>query len=76
MLHQEGYHTYYIYILTNKYKTVFYRGVTNNLKIRLNQHKENSITGIEPLHQNTMQRTCYIMKNSHGFKKQLLEKKK
>lgn len=37
----EGYHTYYIYILTNKSKTVFYSGVTNNLRIRLNQHKEN-----------------------------------
>jgi putative endonuclease len=37
---QEGYHTYYIYILTNKVKTVFYTGVTNHLKIRLAQHKE------------------------------------
>lgn len=41
----EGYHTYYIYILTNKSKTVFYTGVTNNLKIRLNQHTENIING-------------------------------
>lgn len=37
---QEGYHTYYIYIITNKSKTVFYTGVTNNLRIRLSQHKE------------------------------------
>ncbi|KRD11809.1 endonuclease [Flavobacterium sp. Root901] len=37
----EGYHTYYIYIITNKFKTVFYTGVTNNLRIRLNKHKEN-----------------------------------
>ncbi|MBU0942537.1 MAG: GIY-YIG nuclease family protein [Bacteroidetes bacterium] len=37
---QEGYHTYYVYILTNKAKTVLYTGVTNNLRIRLNQHKE------------------------------------
>lgn len=36
---QEGYHTYYVYILTNKAKTVLYTGVTNNLKIRLHQHK-------------------------------------
>ncbi len=36
---QEGYHTYYIYILTNKAKTVLYTGVTNNLKLRLAQHK-------------------------------------
>ena len=37
---QEGYHTYYVYILTNKAKSVLYTGVTNNLKIRLQQHKE------------------------------------
>ena len=36
--YQEGYHTYYVYILTNKAKTVLYTGVTNNLKIRLQQH--------------------------------------
>jgi putative endonuclease len=37
---QEGYHRYHVYILTNKAKTVLYTGVTNNLKIRLQQHKE------------------------------------
>ena len=37
---QEGYHTYYVYILTNKAKTVLYTGVTNNLKVRLQQHKD------------------------------------
>lgn len=37
---QEGHHTYYVYILTNKAKTVLYTGVTNNLKIRLQQHKD------------------------------------
>ena len=36
----EGYHTYSSYILTNKYKTVLYIGVTNNLGIRLIQHKD------------------------------------
>jgi putative endonuclease len=41
MLFQEGFHTYYIYILTNKPKSVFYTGVTNNLRKRLNQHQEN-----------------------------------
>ena len=40
MEYQEGYHTYYVYILTNKAKTVLYTGVTNNLKIRLQQHIE------------------------------------
>jgi putative endonuclease len=38
---QEGFHTYYIYIITNKAKSVFYTGVTNDLKVRLLQHKEN-----------------------------------
>ncbi|MBZ4044708.1 GIY-YIG nuclease family protein [Flavobacterium hibisci] len=41
MQFSEGYHTYYIYIITNKSKTVFYTAVTNNLRIRLDQHKEN-----------------------------------
>ncbi len=30
----------YVYILTNKYRTVFYIGVTSNLLKRLVQHKE------------------------------------
>ena len=37
-----GFHTYYVYILTNKHKTTFYIGVTNNLKIRLQQHIEST----------------------------------
>jgi len=45
MQSSEGYHTYYIYIITNTSKTVLYTGVTNNLKIRLNQHKENITNG-------------------------------
>lgn len=45
MQFQEGYHTYYIYILTNKAKTVLYTGVTNHLKIRLQQHTENISEG-------------------------------
>jgi len=32
-------HNYYVYILTNKNKTVLYVGVTNNLKERLFFHK-------------------------------------
>ena len=51
---QEGYHTYYVYILTNKAKTVLYTGVTNNLKIRLQQHKDslnpNSFTAKYTVH--------------------------
>lgn len=36
--HCEGYHSYYIYILTNQHRSTLYIGVTNNLKIRLQQH--------------------------------------
>ncbi|MFC4476822.1 GIY-YIG nuclease family protein [Flavobacterium chungangensis] len=38
---QQGYHTYYIYIITNRHRSTFYIGVTQNLKVRLKQHKEN-----------------------------------
>ena len=38
---QEGYHTYYVYIITNKTKSVLYTGVTNYLAKRLFQHSEN-----------------------------------
>ena len=38
---QLGFHTYYVYIITNKFRSTFYIGMTNNLKIRLSQHKEN-----------------------------------
>jgi len=34
----KGSHNYYIYILTNKNKTVLYTGVTNDLKQRLHFH--------------------------------------
>ncbi len=32
--------TYYIYIMTNKYRITFYTGVTRNLKARIIQHNE------------------------------------
>ncbi len=35
----EGAYTFYVYILTNKNRTVLYTGVTNNFHIRLHQHK-------------------------------------
>ncbi len=36
----EGIYNFYVYILTNKAKTVLYTGVTNNLRRRLDEHKE------------------------------------
>lgn len=34
-----GTHNYYVYILTNKAKTVLYTGITNNLRERLYWHQ-------------------------------------
>ncbi|KAA2220011.1 GIY-YIG nuclease family protein [Maribacter flavus] len=36
---KEGWRTYYVYILTNRNKTVLYTGVTNSLQNRLRQHQ-------------------------------------
>lgn len=37
-----GTHNYFVYIVTNKNKTVLYTGVTNDLKRRLYEHEEDS----------------------------------
>jgi putative endonuclease len=37
-----GAHNYFVYIVTNKNKTVLYTGVTNDLRTRLEQHRTNS----------------------------------
>ena len=44
---QIGFHTYYVYILTNKSRSVLYIGVTNNLKLRLQQHNQNIETTVK-----------------------------
>lgn len=43
----EGSHTYYVYIITNKYRSTYYIGVTNNLGKRLRQHCDNIEKGIK-----------------------------
>ena len=45
--YNEGYHSYYVYIITNKYRSTYYTGMTNNLAVRLKQHKENIEKGIK-----------------------------
>jgi len=44
MIKTLGTHNYYVYILTNKNKTVLYIGVTNNLKERLYYHQNPEAT--------------------------------
>ena len=41
----DGTHIYYVYILTNPYRTTYYIGMTNNLSLRLQQHLENIANG-------------------------------
>lgn len=37
----EGIYTFYVYIITNSYRTTFYIGMTNNMGRRLMEHNEN-----------------------------------
>jgi putative endonuclease len=72
MFQSEGYHTYYIYIITNKTKTVLYTGVTNHLKARLFEHQES----INPGFTSKYNVKYCIIKSLLGFMKPLPEKKK
>lgn len=38
-------HQYWVYLLTNRNKTVLYCGVTNNLERRVQEHKSKQVTG-------------------------------
>jgi putative endonuclease len=39
-MQRAGWHTYHVYILTNRDKSVLYTGVTNHLARRLFEHNE------------------------------------
>lgn len=43
-MYSSGFQTYYVYILTNKNKTVLYVGLTNDLHRRLIEHEQSSTT--------------------------------
>ncbi|WP_417860974.1 GIY-YIG nuclease family protein [Winogradskyella sediminis] len=49
----EGSYTYYVYMITNNYRSMYYTGVTNILKLRLEQHNENIKKAVKLLQQNT-----------------------
>jgi len=38
-------HSYYVYLLTNKYRNVLYTGMTNNLQRRLYEHRNKQVKG-------------------------------
>ena len=70
----EGIYNFYVYILTNKAKTVLYTGVTNNLKRRLQEHNEKLNPNCFTAKYN-LNYLIYYEKQA-GFNKQLLEKRK
>lgn len=59
-----GNHNYYVYILTNKAKTVLYTGMTNNLKERLYYH--NNPTAFSKAF-TTKYRCFYLIYHEHFF---------
>ena len=42
---------YYVYILTNQNNTVLYTGITNDLKRRVNEHREGLVEGFTKKYQ-------------------------
>ena len=45
--YSEGHYTFYVYIITNKHRSTYYIGMTNDLGRRLTEHKENIEKGVK-----------------------------
>lgn len=63
----------YVYIMTNKLKTVLYTGVTNDLCRRIFEHQ--SHVNPKSFTSNSNVIIAYIMKSSRTFQQPLLEKR-
>ena len=68
-------HNYFIYITTNKNKTVLYTGVTNNLKRSILEHWK-SVEEMIVLHHVIMFIIYFIMNTISTLIRQLEEKRK
>ena len=69
----EGIYNFYVYILTNKAKTVLYTGMTNNLKRRLHEHKSKLNPNIFTAKYNV----SYLIYYEHyGWVQQVIEREK
>ena len=69
----EGIYNFYVYIITNKNKTVLYTGVTNNLKLRLHQHT----TKYNPKSFSARYNVCFLVYYEHfGWIQQAIAREK
>ena len=69
----EGNYNFYVYILTNKAKTVLYTGMTNNLKRRLHEHKSK----LNPNSFTAKYNVSYLLYYEHyGWVQQAIEREK
>ena len=69
----EGIYNFYVYILTNKAKTVLYTGMTNNLKRRLQEHKSK----LNPNSFTAKSNVSYLLYYEHyGWVQQAIEREK
>ena len=65
--------TFYVYILTNKWHTTLYVGVTNNLQRRIIEHKVGKIEGFTK--QYNLKKLVYVEQHKYIFNAIQREKK-